>query len=74
MGKRLVMGPDLGPDDAGTINLDLSFVGGPGVTTGVAREKRLRSIPMTGVMPEPAVTNSSLLPPAARSRGLVRAH
>jgi len=33
MGKRLVMGPDLGPDDPATINLDLAFVGGPGLTT-----------------------------------------
>ena len=40
-----------------------------------ATGKRLRSIPMTGVMPEPAVTNSSFVPsggstnsPAACSR------
>ena len=30
------------------------------VSTGTARENRLRSIPITGVMPEPAVTSSSL--------------
>ncbi len=30
------------------------------VSTGTRRENRLRSIPITGVMPEPAVTSSSL--------------
>ena len=39
--------------------------------------KRLRSIPITGVMPEPAVTNSSLPPPAGSTNspcGLLEVH
>jgi hypothetical protein len=40
-------------------SLTLTCTSTMSVATGVRLEKRLRSIPITGVMPEPAVTSSS---------------